>query len=377
VPKRSAKPKLGRLEKLDPTDYWQTQADFQQWLTDDETLELLNEATGLALIWPEPEASDPENYVLLVDNASDTASDTASRSGSESAVLVAACLDAPQMADLGQLLAWVAAETEAIATVVWVAPTFSAEMSLTLDWLDQTSEVTFLGMAVELWHIGKTAMAANFVPVCGAVDDSERVEPAASKEAGIAEAAEAEAPPEPEPEPEPEPLTELQQENLDFWSGLCDRMDRQGTLVKPGSPAIEATMGFAIARAGFRLNAILDRDHNSLYTELLLSGIDAQPHFHLLAQEREAIADEVGLPLIWDGAGDEACMVACTWAEIDLSNRDRWPDYQAWFCDCLERFYEAFFDRIKRVDAAAYQPLPRSRRDTFSEALILPGQSRG
>ena len=57
-------------------------------------------------------------------------------------------------------------------------------------------------------------------------------------------------------------------------------------------------MGFAIARADFRLYAILDRDHRSLHTELLLSGVDAHPHFYLLAHERALVEDEIGYPLI-------------------------------------------------------------------------------
>jgi Domain of unknown function (DUF4268) len=349
VPKRAAKPKLGRLEKLDPTDYWQTQADFQQWLTEAETLDLLGEAAGLSIAHPENDPLPELGYALL------TEADTGAL------VLVAAHLEEPDLSDLGQLLAWAAAEN--VATVLWVAPDFSATAALTFDWLDQSSEIMFLGLSVELWRIGKTALAANFIPTCGAVDDSE-----ADPEA---ENVEDDSP----SEPEPEPLTPLQQQNLEFWSGLCDRMDRQGSLVKPGSPTPEVSMGFAIARAGFRLNAILDRDHGSLYTELLLSGIDAQPHFHLLAEEREAIADEMGLPLIWDGAGDQACMVACTLAEVNLDDRDRWPEYQAWFCDCLERFYEAFFDRIKRLDANGYQPLPK--RASLTDTLVLPARPRG
>lgn len=354
MPKRSAKPKLGRLEKLDPTDYWQTQADFQQWLTEPETLELLSEAAGLDLVPPETAATQVEpGYILLVE------------AESEALVLVAASLGSPEATDLGPLLAG-AADADA-AVVIWVAPDFSSEVSLTVDWLDQTSRVTFLGLAVELWSIGKAAMAANFMPTCGAVDDGD----------GDAASGAEDLDPESPSEPEPEPLTELQQENLAFWSGLGDRMDRQGSLVKPGSPSTEATMGFAIARAGFRLNAILDRAHSSLYTELLLSGIDAQPHFHLLAQEREAIADEIGLPLIWDGTGDQACMVASTLAEVDLGDRDRWPDYQAWFCDCLERFYETFSGRIKQLDATGYQPLPRKRTADLTNTLVLPAQPRG
>ncbi|WP_017298622.1 DUF4268 domain-containing protein [Nodosilinea nodulosa] len=351
--KRSAKPKLGRLKKLAPTDYWQTQVDFQQWLTEPETLELLGEAIGLELILPEAEAAQAEGYTLLAD------------ADDEALVVLAAHLDAIEIADLGELLAWTA--IAGATTVVWIAPAFSANVAFTLDWLNQTSQVTFLGVAVELWSIDNAAMAANFMPTCGAVDgsatESEEFDPAE---------AQAELP----GEPKPEPLTELQQENLDFWIGLCDRMDRQGSLVKPGSPSTAATMGFAIARAGFRLNAILDREHGSLYTELLLLGIDAQPHFHLLAQEREAIADEIGLPLIWDGTGEQACMVASTLAEVDLGDRDRWPDYQTWFCDCLERFYEAFSGRIKQLDANVYQPLPKKRTADLTDALVLPAHPR-
>ncbi len=354
MPKRTAKPKLGRLEKLDPTDYWQTQADFQQWLIDPETLELLGEATGLALnLADAPPPSHP--YALLLD------------AETEAAVLVVADLNVPQAADLGRLLTWAAAE--AVAAVIWVAPSFATDLPTTLDWLNLVSEVPWLGLTVELWQIGKTAMAANFIPIGSELEDGAlAAEPLAAAQPLEAEPAE---------EPEPEPLTELQQENLDFWSGLCDRLDRQGSLVKPGSPSTEATMGFAIARAGFRLNAILDRDHHSLYTELLLSGIDAQPHFHLLAEDRNAIADAIGLPLIWDGSGEQACMVASALSEVDLTNRDHWPNYQAWFCDCLERFYEVFSERIKQLDANGYQPQPRSRAKSAHETLILPVQSRG
>ena len=356
MPKRSAKPKLGRLEKLDPIDYWQTQADFQQWLTDEETLELLGESLGLSFSLTDDHPA--EGYSLLSHEGQ-------GESDGETATLVAAHLQAPSAADLGLLLTWAAVENA--ATVLWVASEFSAEMVLTLDWLNQTSEVTFVGLTVELWQIGKAAMAASFIPTCGAAVDDGYID-----EGDDATDTPTEATPS---APEPEPLTALQQENLEFWGGLCDRLDRHGSLVKPGSPSTAATMGFAIARAGFRLNAILDRDHGSLYTELLLSGVDAQPHFYLLAAEREQIADQIDLPLIWDDSGEHSCVIASTFTEADLDDRDRWPDYHAWFCDCLERFYEVFFDRIKQLDAGSYQP-PR-RASSLVDALILPARPWG
>ena len=363
MPKRSAKPKLGRLEKLDPTDYWQTQADFQQWLTEEETLELLGESLGLSFSLADDHPA--EGYSLLTHDGQPDGinrGELGDRGDRETATLVAAHREPPSAADLGLLLTWAAVENA--ATVIWVAPEFSDEMVLTVDWLNQTSAVTFVGLTVELWQIGNAAMAASFIPICGAVVEEDDTD--ADTDTGSENTPR---------EPEPEPLTALQQENLEFWGGLCDRLDRHGSLVKPGSPSTAATMGFAIARAGFRLNAILDRDHGSLYTELLLSGVDAQPHFYLLAAERERIADEINLPLIWDDSGEHSCVIACTFTEANLADRDRWPDYQAWFCDCLDRFYEVFFDRIKQLDAGRYQPPPR-RASPLVDALILPASGR-
>lgn len=351
-PKQSAKPKLGRLEKIQPADYWQNATDFQHWLAEADNLELLNEALGVAL---QPfEADDGESerndYGLFQTAEGDDL------------VLVAAQPGIMTASDLGHVITWAAAER--VSTVVWVAACLSDEQRQTLTWLHQMGPADFWGVEVELWRIGQNAMAVNFTLVCPETDEAE------------AEAA-PEEPVAAEPEPEPEPLTELQQENIDFWTGLCDRLDRLGSLVKPGNPTPETTMGFAIARAGFRLNAILDRDHQSLYTELLLSGIDAHPHFYLLAHERELIADEIGLPLIWDDAGEHTCVIASALAAVDLADRDRWPDYQAWFCDCLERFYEVFFERIKQLDANGYHALPRRPIEPLTDALILPASQRG
>ncbi len=362
-PKRTAKPKLGRLEQLQPQDYWQNAAEFQHWLTEAENLELLSEAIGLNLLPHEAPSSGAEEAEYGLFEVPDR----------EDLVLVLAQPEPTDAAHLGNLITWAAQEQ--VSTVVWVAAEFTEEQTYTLTWLNQLGAgmVQFLGVDVELWGIGKNAMAVNFKALHATTEEDSTAEDSTAEDI---ENAVAEAVAEPTM-PEPEPLTELQQENLDFWSGLGDRMDRQGSLVKPGAPTTEATMGFAIARAGFRLNAILDRDHRSLYTELLLSGVDAHPHFYLLAQERDLIADDIGLPLIWDDAGEHTCVIASTLAEVDVGDRDRWPDYHAWFCDCLERFYEAFFDRIKQLNAAGYHPLPHRNAEPLTDALVLPSSHKG
>ena len=343
-PKRTAKPKLGRLEKIDPADYWQGGVDLQQWLREPDNLELLSEAIGLPLQSTTTEATVDWGWFTVADPAQQ--------------VLVMAQVTPSDDARLGALTSQAATGA---TRVVWIAPSFSDRHRHSLTWLTQLgqAQVHWLPVTVELWRIGKAAMAVNFT--------------------NLAEDAEGDLEPDPPAEPEvipPEPLTAEQQQNLDFWTGLCHCLDRVGSLVKAGSPSLEATMGFAIARAGFRLHAILDYDHSSLYTELLLAGVDAHPHFYLLAEDREAIADALGLPLIWDDSGDQSCVIATTLTGVDLGDRQRWPDYQNWICDCLERFYEVFFDRIKGLDANGYSASPRRPPVPLRDVLVLPASQR-
>jgi hypothetical protein len=362
-PKRSAKPKLGRLEKIEPVNYWQSDADFLDWLAEPENLELLAESLELELTPVAADGDEPDadsHYILCEDPAT------------EAWVLVLPQITAADAPHLGQLM-MDAAQVEA-ATVVWVAAAFGPETVQTLYWLTQVTNphVAIEGVEVELWRIGKNAMAANFHrletgTIADGSDDGSTAAVLNDDENDAAEPA----------EPEPEPLTEQQQENLDFWTGLCQQLDRRGSVIKPGAPTTEPAMGFAIARADFRLYAILDRDHNSLHTELLLSGADAHPHFYLLAHERALVEDEIGYPLIWDDSGKHTCAIACSLADVDITDLSHWEEYQAWFCHRLEQLYDVFYDRIKHLDAATYQPLPNYDAEPLTDSFILPASGRG
>lgn len=348
---RTAKPKLERLEKIHPADYWQHGGDFLQWLEEPDNLDLLAEALAISLT--PVSLPTPADYRLF------------QIPESQARVLVTAQLGAASPDYLGDLVTWAATDT--LAMVVWVAADFSPHYGQTLSWLNTLSQgrVTFLAVRVELWRIGKAAMAVNFIDL-----EKESAPDLAANpedEAGL----------EPDQDsPATPPLSQREQSNLAFWTGLCDRLDRQGGLVKPSNPTPEASLGFAIARAGFRLHTILDHTHSSLYTELLLSGVDAHPHFYLLAQERDAIADDIGLPLIWDDTGDHNCIIASAWSDLDLDDEQRWAEYQAWFCHCLEHFYEAFFERIKQLDATTYLSRPPVIPTPLSDLLVLPASQR-
>lgn len=364
----SAKPTLGRLEKLNPCEYWQAgAADFVTWLRQPDNLALVSDAVGLPLSLVGDEEDAEATATDLV-----TANLLCQNTATADWVLITTQLDPSDAFALGQLITQTAVLRA--KTVVWVASQFLPEHRATLDWLNTLGhgQMQFFGVELELWGIGKAAMAVDFTPVsipAGATDSPHGEEADAVDSEAIAE-----PPEEPEPEPEPEPLTEEQQQNLDFWSCLGEALDDRGSIVKPGNPTPQETAGFAIGRAGFRLYTTLDREAARLMTELHLADDDAHAHFYLLAEQQDLIEADLDDHLIWDDHGEDGtCSIYCTLEEVDIDDRDRWPEYIEWLCDRLEAFHHAFSDRIKSLDAATYTPLPQYSFNPLQGSLSLPG----
>jgi Domain of unknown function (DUF4268) len=349
--KPSKKIPLGRLEKVDLRTCWGDEGtEFLQWLTQAETLEMLGEALDMELVFQPQEktSTEAETDILCHDPINDRQ------------VLITYQLEATDSSHLGHLLTTMA-NLQAV-TVVWLAETVTAEHQTALNWLNRVTlpELHFFGVEIELWRIGKS-MAPKFNLV---VQPSEWEEGLDSEEV--------------EPEEEYiEPLSEKQLQNLDFWSGLCHQLERRGSIVKPSDPATESEMSFAIGRAGFRLSTRIDEELSSLVIGLLLSGEDAKPHLYLLEEEQEAIEQEIGIPLIWDDAGDQkandkTCRIYCVLEGINFDDRELWKEYHQWFYLYLEQFHEVFADRIKHLNANDYRPKPDYSFNPVKPSASLP-----
>lgn len=355
----TAKPNLGRLEKIDLAAYWQTEAsDFIPWLIQDENLKLLAETIGIDL-----------EVVLDAAQVEELQTDLLCRDVKTGGwVLIGNQLNPSDEKHLGRLLTY-AADIEA-STIVWISSQFAPEHRITLDWLNRITQPTiqFFGLELELWRIGEAAMAARFNWVTQVKEQPKSDQPNATP------AAESESAPPPEEHPEeiPEPLSEVQQQNLDFWTALCNQLEQRGSIVKPGAPVTEAYINFAIGRAGFRLYANLDREASCLDVGLSCSDVDAHAYFHLLFEQQDEVEAEMSILMDWSNDADgQTFAVYCTLAEIDLDNPDHWVTYTCWMCDFLEKLHSTFSKRIKALRAGEFRPIPYGLT-TLQNALILP-----
>ncbi len=371
---------LGRLEKVDLRTYWSGEnAEFASWLAQADIIKLLGEAIGIELTVSQEETDSAE--ILC-------------RDGDDRPILIETQLEPTDHYHLGQLLTAMArlqadtlqANTLQAAAVIWIASSFTSEHQAALSWLNQIAPgIHFFGVEIELWRIGESvAPKFNWVvqPHRETIAVSDSLAELLPED--LSEVL---------PEILPEILTEAQQQNLDFWYGLCHQLERRGSIVKPSHPSTEDNISFAIGRAGFRLYTRLDESdqvepgsnepgsneldadepEQSLTVGLLLSGEDARPHFYLLEEQQEAIEAEIGIPLEWDAEGDgKTCLIYCTLADVDLADRDQWIEYYQWFCVYLEQFHDVLGDRIKRLNANDYQPLPDYGFNPLKSAS-LPG----
>jgi Domain of unknown function (DUF4268) len=358
----TAKPNLGRLEKIDLATYWQTEAsDFIPWLIQDENLKLLGDTIGLEL-----------EVVLDAAQVEELQSDLLCREVKTGEwVLIGNQLTPSDEKHLGRLLTY-AADIDASA-VVWISSQFSPEHRTTLTWLNRItqSKIQFFGLEIELWRIGEAAMAARFNLVTPVKAATSTTQPQAEPKT-ITEVTQPEEIPEEISEPAPEPLSEIQLQNLDFWTALCNKLERRGSIVKPGAPVTEDRINFAIGRAGFRLYASLDREASCLDAGLSYSGVDTQAYFHLLLQQQDAIEADLGIPIDWSNDSDGQTFAAyASHHEIDLEDGDRWPAYIEAACNDLEQFHGTFCERIKMLSAGNFRPMPYSL-NPLQNALILP-----
>jgi Domain of unknown function (DUF4268) len=340
---------LGRLEKVDLRTYWrEEETEFTPWLAQAENIDLLGEAIGMDLeVVPQEDLGTLRADILCRDLASDRW------------VLIENQLEPTNPTQLGHLLTC-AAGLKAM-TVIWVASHFTPEHRAALDWLNQIThdQFHFFGLELELWQIGKSALAPKFNVVS---------RPHYWTQVEVIEAMEVLEAVAKAPE-----LTEAEKQNLAFWGGLCQQLDRRGSIVKPGDPSTQSYMSFAIGRAGFRLYASVDQEDQCLAVELLLSGEDANPHFHLLEADREAIEAEIGIELEWEAQTDaNGCSIYRILSDADPNDRERWTEYYKWLCTYLEQFHEVFGDRIKRLNANDYQPLPNYSFNPLTDSAILP-----
>lgn len=314
---------LGRLQRVDLRDIWQTEAqDFTPWLAREENLAILGDTIALDL---ELEAQEKNVGPFRADIL---CKDTATGDW----VLIENQLERTDHIHMGQLLTY-AAGLQAV-TIVWVASKFTEEHQATLDWLNEITDdrFRFFGLEIELWRIGDSTPAPKFNIVSKPNDWSRVVGQAASR---IADA----------------DLSETKSQQLAYWTALRDFLSERGSPLRSQKPLPQHWTLFGIGRAGFTLTAKMNTRENRLGVELYIGHDEAKPFFYLLQDQKHQIQSEMGFPLSWEELPDRKGSRLAVYRDgVDPTDEDSWGAQHLWISEMLETFNRVLRDRVRDLN---------------------------
>ena len=320
-------PTFGRLEKLEPRDYWPNEAsNFTPWLAEPPNIRLLGEAIGVELEVETVEAA-----------VGPFAADIVCRSlGDEHRVVIENQLERTNHDHLGKLLTY-AGGLDDVRTTVWIAPEIREEHRAALDWLNSVTgeDVNFFGVELQVWKIGGSLPAPKFEVAVKPNDWVETVR--GTTKSG-------------------DELSAGKKLQLDYWTAFRDYLQDRESEVRPQKPAPQHWANVSIGRSGARLTAIAgtwDEDQKAYVNglnrvDLVLDGDDSKELFGRLQAERETIEAELGESLTWHNPERARMCRVYTRRLVDLGDRDDWSNQFDWLEDQLQRFDQTFRDRVRR-----------------------------
>ena len=256
----------------------------------------------------------------------------------DSWVLIENQLEATDHRHVGQLLTY-AAGLDA-HTVIWIAKTFRQEYRAMLDWQNRITDerYRFFGIEVKVWQIEDSARAVQFDVVSSPNDWSRGVsrdtQHAANQE-----------------------LSETQQRQVRYWTGLREHMNDNGSSVNCPAPTTRNYLQFSIGRTTFTVQAWVASSKREIGIRLYMAGDFSKAHYHLLKEQQKEIHDEFGEPLEWNELPtSERSRISLSKQDTDPLDENNWPQQYKWFTAKLERFDHVFRPHIRSLIAEDWIP---------------------
>ena len=323
---------LKQLTPVDISKVWETEPQhFTPWLAQEENLTRLGKTLRIDL---ELEAQEI--------NIGGFRADLLCKNG-DSWVLIENQLASTDHTHVGQLLTY-AAGLDA-STVIWIAKTFRQEHRAMLDWQNRITDerYRFFGVEVKVWQIEDSAPAVQFDVVSSPNDWSRGVSGDTQRAAN-------------------QELSETQQRQLRYWSGLRAYMEEKGSSVSFLSPRPRCYHDLRIGRTGFWLMVWQTPTRNEIGIWLCIGGEYGEAYFRLLEEEQDNIHTEMGEALQWVELEEHQRNRICLHKEdTDPLDESDWPQQYEWFTTKLERFNDVFRERVRGLDAADWIPVDDDR----------------
>ena len=152
-------------------------------------------------------------------------------------------------------------------------------------------------------------------------------------------------------------LSETQQRQIRYWTGLRDYIVEKGSSVNFPSPRPSRYLDMAVGRTGFGIEIREAPTRNQIGIWLYVCGDNTEEHFRLLEKQQEDIHHELGETLEWHELPDnERSRICLNKRDTNPLDESDWPHQYEWFVTHLELFNKVFRERIQELDATDWIP---------------------
>ncbi len=317
---------LGHLNRLNPRHAWANEAhDFTPWLAQEENFHAL--ADTLHFIEAEVEATEQSIGAFSADIVA------RDRDG---LILIENQLEQTDHGHLGQVLTYLAGLDEP-AKVVWISTKVREEHRAAIDWLNANtpSDYAFFAVELEVFRIGDGPAAPHF-HVAARPNEWTRHVSARSRQIAT------------------EGLGEAGKLYKALWAELQEHRREHDPAFRERQPLPQGWFTFPVGRAGFHIATIASVRDALIGVELYCNSDPEKVAFDQLAAQSEDVEADLGQRLTWERLDEkQGWRVIVRRRDTPISDRERWPEYCAWYLDLIHRFQAVFRDRVAALDLEA------------------------
>ncbi|PUE31411.1 DUF4268 domain-containing protein [Limnohabitans sp. Jir72] len=310
---------LSKLERVPLREAWKHEAnDFTPWLAEEDNLNTLADALGLADL----ELVATEHWV------GEFKLDILCTSGDDQ-VIIENQLEKTNHTHLGQILTY-AAGTGA-KKVIWVAESFRPEHVAAFEFLNQntTEELSFFAVEVVLWRIGDSPLAPKF-EVVAKPNDWAKTGREQTKAAANA--------------------TPTKQLQLKLWHALVDVLAQKAPNIRPQTPRPQHWLNIAIGRAGFKIAPTASHKDDRLGVEVYIFHNESKKMYEALLSQKPSIEQALGFELDWQELPDaHACRIATWRQDSPIEDEAQWGAYLDWFVQRIVKMNAVFRPVIQAI----------------------------
>jgi hypothetical protein len=317
---------LGLVKYLKLSQVWpHEERDFTPWLAQEPNLAALSKELGIELQFEQAEvpvgpyfadilAKDPSGRYVVIENQ----------------------FNKTNHDHLGKLIVYGA--TLGAATVVWIAEHFTEEHQRAIQWLNERTndDLSLFAVQPRVFQIDNSNPAVEF----HVLERPNELLKSVTMALATAD------------------VSESRKLQLEFWTEFRKRLLEKKVLTSTQTPRPQYWFDVALGRANIYLSNILNTDANKMGIRVYMGKAVANQALEQLQQQKEAIESGIGYPLQWNPNPENQDKIIALTRDIDLENRDAWPEYIEWLVDMTQKFRSVFMPRVKALQLLRDQPGP-------------------